>query len=71
MQRESAKVSKEIKDRKMFRDSKRLGVEEEKDQMMGLDGGAGEKRKKDHDGRAIPVNRSAPQKQLIDQPRNT
>ena len=46
----------------MFKLSKRLGVEEEKDQMMSIDGGAAEKRKKDIDGKGIPVKRSAPPK---------
>ena len=39
--RESAKVTKEIKDRKMFKVSKRLGAEEYKDDHMAIDGGAG------------------------------
>jgi hypothetical protein len=64
--RESAKVSKEIKERKMFKIAKRLGAEEEKDQVMVIDGGAGEKRKKDNDGRAIPVNKSAPHKEMLE-----
>lgn len=67
MLRESAKTTKEIKDRKMFKLSKRLGAEEEKDQVMANDGGAGEKRKRDNDGKGIPVNRSAPPKNMMEQ----
>ena len=48
--RESAKVTKEIKDRKMYTLSKRLGAEEEKDQMMTIDGGAAEKRMRNAQG---------------------
>ena len=66
--RESAKVSKEIKDRKMYKVSKRLGVEEEKDQMMAIDGGPAEKRMKNGQGQTVVVNRSAPPKQQVDQP---
>jgi len=65
--RESAKVSKEVKERKMFKLSKRLGVEEEKDQMMLIDGAAALKMKRDNDGKGIPVNRSAPPKQMANQ----
>jgi hypothetical protein len=64
--RESAKTTKEIKDRKMFKLSKRLGAEEEKDQVMALDGAGAEKRKRDNDGKGIPVNNSAPHKAMLD-----
>jgi hypothetical protein len=44
--RESAKVHKEIKDRKLFSLSKRLVAEEHKDDDNIIMGGAGEKRVK-------------------------
>ena len=44
--RESAKVHKEIKERKMFKLSKRLVAEEQKDDKNVIMGGAGEKRLK-------------------------
>jgi len=60
--RESAKVNKDIKERKMFKLSKRLGAEEEKEnaQMMGQN--PANKFKKGPDGRPIPANSSAPEK---------
>ena len=51
----------------MFKLSKRLGIEEENDQIMALDGGAAEKCKRDNDGKGIPVNKSATPKQMMDQ----
>ncbi len=44
--REGAKVQKEIKERKMFKLSKRLVAEEQKDDEKIIMGGAGEKRVK-------------------------
>jgi hypothetical protein len=44
--REGAKVQKEIKERKMFKLSKRLVAEEQKDDENIIMGGAGEKRVK-------------------------
>ena len=54
--RESAKVSKEIKDRKMSKLSKRLGVEEEKEDAMIAGRKPPEKRKKGSDGRPMQAN---------------
>lgn len=51
----------------MFKLSKRLGAEEQKDDQMMIDGGGAEKRKRDNDGRGIHVNKSAPQKQMMGQ----
>ena len=47
----------------MYTLSKRLGAEEEKDQMMAIDGGAAEKRMRNAQGQTVVVNRSAPAKQ--------
>jgi len=44
--RESAKVTKQIKDRKMFKLSKRLGAEEQKDDGNLMGPGGADKRKK-------------------------
>ncbi|TNV71309.1 hypothetical protein FGO68_gene8451 [Halteria grandinella] len=63
--RESAKVSKEIKDRKMFKLSKRLGGEEEKEDINMAGAGVADKRKKGPDGRPVQVNNSAPGKMEI------
>ena len=65
MLRESAKVTKEIKDRKMFTLTKRLGADEYKDQPMAHDGGAGQKQKRGNDGKGIPVSNSAPPKNMM------
>lgn len=64
--RESAKTTKQIKDRKMFKVSKRLGAEESKDDQMMIDAGGAEKRKRDNDGKGIPVNTAAQHKQMLD-----
>jgi len=66
--RESAKVSKEIKDRKMFKLSKRLGAEEEKDDGNMAGPGAPDKRKKGNDVRPLQANSSAPEKMQISAP---
>jgi len=64
--RESAKVSKEVKDRKMFKLSKRLGAEEEKDDGNMLAPGAGQKFKKGNDGRPVQQIASGAGKMQID-----
>jgi hypothetical protein len=66
--RESAKVSKEIKDRKMFKLSKRLGVEEEKEDAMMAGQGPPEKRKKGPDGRPMQANVGGAGRMMIDPP---
>ena len=53
--RESAKVNKEIKDRKMYKIHKRLGAEEYKDDEMQPVGGAGEKRMKNMEGKGVSM----------------
>jgi hypothetical protein len=54
--RESAKATKEVKERKMFRVSKRLGAEEEKDQVMSSEALGAEKRHKAADGKGVPAS---------------
>ncbi|TNV71108.1 hypothetical protein FGO68_gene4729 [Halteria grandinella] len=66
--RESAKVSKEIKDRKLFKLSKRLGLEEEKEDGNLAGPGGADKRKKGNDGRPVQANSSAPEKMQISAP---
>ena len=56
MLRESAKTTKEIKDRKMYTLSKRIGAEESKDDLMVIDGGTVDKRKKDAEGKPVTVS---------------
>ena len=60
--REGAKVQKEIKDRKMFKLSKRLVAEEQKDDENIIMGGAGEKRVKKTELKVnIPEQQKQPQ----------
>ena len=66
--RESAKVSKEIKERKMFKLSKRLNGEEYKEDVNMAGQAAAEKRKKGNDGKAIPQMIGGVQKMMIDPP---
>jgi hypothetical protein len=66
--RESAKVSKEIKERKMFKLAKRLGAEEEKEDVNMAGHGVPDKRKKGPDGKPMMISASAPGKMQIDGP---
>lgn len=50
----------------MFKISKRLGAEEQKDDTMMIDGAGAEKRMKNAQGQTMVVNRSAPQKQTME-----
>ncbi len=63
--RESAKVSKEIKDRKMFKLSKRLGAEEQKDDQGPHDAQMIDKRMRNAEGKPVVVSqRQAPSQQM-------
>jgi hypothetical protein len=53
--RESAKVSKEMKDRKMFKLSKRLGAEESKDDVGPGESQTIDKRMKNVEGKSVNV----------------
>ena len=61
--REKAKVSRSIGERKMFKVSKRLGAEEEKNDSLSQVSQQPEKRFRNTDGKGIPVSSSAPGKQ--------
>lgn len=66
--RESAKVSKEIKERRMFKIAKRLGPEEEKEDQVMAGHAAPDKRKKGADGRAVQQNLGGAGRMMIDPP---
>ena len=54
--RESAKVTKEIKERKKFKLAKRMHGEVERDDVPMGGAAASERRRRDENGRGIPVN---------------
>ena len=64
--RESAKVSKEIKERRMFKIAKQLGPEEENQVMAGH--AAPDKLKKRPDGRPMQQNLGGARRMMIDPP---
>lgn len=66
--RESAKVSKEIKERRMFKIAKRLGPEEEKEDQVMAGHAAPDKRKKGPDGRPMQQNLGGAGRMMIDPP---
>ena len=66
--RESAKVSKEIKNRKMFTLSKRVGAEEYKEDANMAVQAQAEKRKKGNDGRPVPQPLGGAGRMMLDPP---
>ena len=66
--RESAKVSKEIKNRKMFTLSKRVGAEEYKEDANMAGQPQAEKRKKGNDGRPVPQPLGGAGRMMLDPP---
>ena len=66
--RESAKVSKEIKERRMFKIAKRLGPVEEKEDQLMAGHAASDKRKKGLDSRPMQQNLCGAGRMMIDPP---